>query len=182
MNSIRECVSRVTVDLQTLVWTRGKEFPTARLESRMRCIRCGSRRVVVHIEAPRTAGAAAGTVALTLLGSAAGGSRADQLSPVAPACAARANPIKSGQWRQNSPSRWIVLEAGALFRDHAGHTDPLHTHHCALVRIFSGTVSLPPPAPAKLGARPVGYARRGAAATTPGHLCIDSCPGSKGWP
>jgi hypothetical protein len=69
MKSILECVARVTVDLETLVWTRGKDFPISRLESRMRCICCGSRRVVVHIEAPRTAGAAAGTVALTLLGS-----------------------------------------------------------------------------------------------------------------
>ena len=58
MKSIRECVSRVTVDLETLVWTRGKDFPIARLESRMRCIHCGSRRVMVHIEAPRDAGAA----------------------------------------------------------------------------------------------------------------------------
>jgi hypothetical protein len=59
MKSIRECVARVTADLETLVWTRGKDFPIARLESRMWCIRCGSRRVVVHIEAPLDAGAAA---------------------------------------------------------------------------------------------------------------------------
>src|SRR5665213_348136 len=50
MKSIRECVAGVTVDLETLVWTRGKDFKIARLESRMRCIRCASRRVVVHSE------------------------------------------------------------------------------------------------------------------------------------
>lgn len=91
MKSIRECVVRVTVDLETLFWAHGKDLPIARLESRMRCIHCGSRRVVVHIEAPRTAGAAAGTIA-SVAGEPKGPERI-KLSPVAPACAARANPI-----------------------------------------------------------------------------------------
>jgi hypothetical protein len=33
MKSIRECVAGATVDLETLVWTRGKDFPIARLEA-----------------------------------------------------------------------------------------------------------------------------------------------------
>jgi hypothetical protein len=58
MKSIRAFVGRVTVDLETLVWMRGRDFPIARLGSRMRCIRCGSWRVVIHVEAPRDAGPA----------------------------------------------------------------------------------------------------------------------------
>lgn len=40
-----ECRYGGDVDLLTLVWTRGRDFPLARLESRMKCPRCGSRRV-----------------------------------------------------------------------------------------------------------------------------------------
>jgi hypothetical protein len=41
--------------LQTLVWTRGAGFPLARLESRLKCPRCGSRRVVLLFEPPSSA-------------------------------------------------------------------------------------------------------------------------------
>jgi hypothetical protein len=37
----------------TLVWTRGRGFPLSRLESRLRCPRCGSRDVVLLITIPR---------------------------------------------------------------------------------------------------------------------------------
>lgn len=47
MKSIRECHGRLDADLATLVWTRGRAFPIARLEGRMKCPRCGSRRVLI---------------------------------------------------------------------------------------------------------------------------------------
>jgi hypothetical protein len=58
MKSIRECTSRVELDLATLVWTRGRDFPIARLDSRMKCPRCGSPRVMVAFEPPPAEGRA----------------------------------------------------------------------------------------------------------------------------
>jgi hypothetical protein len=52
MKSIRECKAHVEVDLATLIWTRGRDFPVARLDTRMKCPRCGSRRVLVAFEPP----------------------------------------------------------------------------------------------------------------------------------
>ena len=52
MKRVRECVYGADLDLQTLVWTRGSDFPLARLESRLKCPRCGSRRVVLLFELP----------------------------------------------------------------------------------------------------------------------------------
>jgi hypothetical protein len=43
--SSRECSYRRELDIETLVWTRGRAFPLSRLESRLRP-RCGSRYVV----------------------------------------------------------------------------------------------------------------------------------------
>src|ERR1700719_181467 len=51
--SSRECNYRRELDMETLVWTRGRAFPLSRLESRLRCPRCGSRYVVVLYEPPR---------------------------------------------------------------------------------------------------------------------------------
>jgi hypothetical protein len=53
MKSIRECDYRRQLDLQTLVWTRGRNFPVSRLESRLMCPRCGSRRVMLLFDVPR---------------------------------------------------------------------------------------------------------------------------------
>jgi len=53
--SSRECSYRKELDMETLVWTRGRVFPLSRLESRLRCPRCGSRYVVVLYEPPRRA-------------------------------------------------------------------------------------------------------------------------------
>jgi hypothetical protein len=50
----RECLFRATLDLQTLVCTRGRAFPLARLAERLRCPRCGSRQVAVVFEPPST--------------------------------------------------------------------------------------------------------------------------------
>ena len=58
--SSRECNCRKDLDMETLVWTRGRAFPLSRLESRLRCLRCGSRNVVVLYQPPRGASAARG--------------------------------------------------------------------------------------------------------------------------
>lgn len=54
MKRIRECVYGGERDLQTLVWTRGRDFPLARLESRLKCPKCGSRRVRLAFSVPPT--------------------------------------------------------------------------------------------------------------------------------
>src|ERR1019366_3458717 len=41
--SSRECIYRKELDMETLVWTRGRTFPLSRLESRLSCPQCGSR-------------------------------------------------------------------------------------------------------------------------------------------
>lgn len=56
MKSIRACTARVEADLETLVWTRGRAFPIARLDGRMKCPRCGSLRVLVAFEPPSEPG------------------------------------------------------------------------------------------------------------------------------
>jgi hypothetical protein len=55
MKSVRECVYGGELDLQTLVWTRGNDFPLARLDSRLKCPRCGSRRVRLAFTIPPSA-------------------------------------------------------------------------------------------------------------------------------
>lgn len=52
MKSQRECSKRCTLDLETLVWTRGAAFPLSRLESRLKCPRCGSRKVALIFDVP----------------------------------------------------------------------------------------------------------------------------------
>jgi len=56
--SSRECNYRKELDMETLVWTRGRAFPLSRLESRLRCPRCGSRNVVVLYRPPSSSAAA----------------------------------------------------------------------------------------------------------------------------
>ena len=51
--SIRECIYRAPLDMQTLVWTRGPNFPLSRLESRLMCPECGSRRVSLLFDVPK---------------------------------------------------------------------------------------------------------------------------------
>jgi DNA-directed RNA polymerase subunit RPC12/RpoP len=55
MKSIRACIFQCELDMETLVCTRGRDFPLSRLESRLRCPRCGSRRVVAMYEPPTDA-------------------------------------------------------------------------------------------------------------------------------
>jgi hypothetical protein len=52
MKRKRECVYGAKLDLQTIIWTRGRDFPLARLESRMKCPACGSRRVTIMFDVP----------------------------------------------------------------------------------------------------------------------------------
>jgi hypothetical protein len=52
--SMRRCVYRKQLDLETLVCTRGPNFPISRLESRL-CPACGNRRVTVVFEPPSNA-------------------------------------------------------------------------------------------------------------------------------
>ena len=52
----RECSYRHELDVEKfLSGTRGRDFPLARLEMRLRCPRCGSRAVRVLFEPPSTA-------------------------------------------------------------------------------------------------------------------------------
>src|SRR5215207_5292905 len=46
----RDCGLRMTLDLATLVATRGRSFPVALLSERLRCPSCGCRRVSVMFE------------------------------------------------------------------------------------------------------------------------------------
>lgn len=60
MKSVRECVYGAELDLPTLVWTRGASFPLARLESRLKCPQCGSRRVRLAFIVPTERGSVRG--------------------------------------------------------------------------------------------------------------------------
>ncbi len=56
LKSIRECTAKLDADLITLIWTRGRDFPIARLEGRMKCPRCGGRQVLIAFQPPENAG------------------------------------------------------------------------------------------------------------------------------
>jgi hypothetical protein len=55
----RDCNFRRELDLETLVCTRGRAFPLGRLAERLRCPRCGCRRVAVMFGPPGGIGAVA---------------------------------------------------------------------------------------------------------------------------
>lgn len=50
MRQMRECLCRIELDLETLVWTRGEAFPLNLLESRLKCPLCSSRRVAIWFD------------------------------------------------------------------------------------------------------------------------------------
>lgn len=52
MKRVRECIESYELDLKTLVWTRGAAFPLTQLETRMKCPRCGSRKVRIMFSVP----------------------------------------------------------------------------------------------------------------------------------
>jgi hypothetical protein len=56
MKSIRECKFNAYLDLPTLLWTRGREFPLAVLGERLKCPSCGSREIGVMFLPPAGAG------------------------------------------------------------------------------------------------------------------------------
>lgn len=56
MKRRRECVYGGELDMATLLWTRGRDFPLGLLESRLRCPRCGSRRLRVAFIVPASSG------------------------------------------------------------------------------------------------------------------------------
>lgn len=55
----RPCEFRAELDLMTLVTTRGRDFPLARLAQRLRCPRCGCRDVAVLFSPNMTVNAVA---------------------------------------------------------------------------------------------------------------------------
>ena len=56
MKHRRPCGYRKYLDLETLVCTRGRDFPLARIAERLRCPRCGCRRVAVMFGPPSSYG------------------------------------------------------------------------------------------------------------------------------
>ena len=51
----RECHHSARLDMETLVWTRGRAFPLSRLNGVLKCTHCGSREVVVLYDVPSPA-------------------------------------------------------------------------------------------------------------------------------
>ena len=49
----KPCGYRKYLDLETLVCTRGRDFPLARIAERLRCPRCGCRQVSVMFSPPK---------------------------------------------------------------------------------------------------------------------------------
>jgi hypothetical protein len=54
MKHRRACDYRKVLDLETLVCTRGRDFPIAQIAQRLRCPRCGCRNVSVLFGPPKT--------------------------------------------------------------------------------------------------------------------------------
>jgi hypothetical protein len=52
MKHRQECGYRKYLDLETLVSTRGRDFPIARIAERLRCPRCGCRNISVMFNPP----------------------------------------------------------------------------------------------------------------------------------
>lgn len=50
--SMKKCDYMSELDMQTLVWAKGRGFPIGRLGSRLMCPRCGNRNVNVIFEPP----------------------------------------------------------------------------------------------------------------------------------
>jgi hypothetical protein len=50
MEQMPECHSRIVLDMETLIWTRGEKFPLDLLESCLKCPKCLSRGVAIWID------------------------------------------------------------------------------------------------------------------------------------
>jgi hypothetical protein len=55
----RECGYKQYLDMETLTCTRGRAFPIAHIADRLRCPRCGCRKMAVMFSPPNNAGIAA---------------------------------------------------------------------------------------------------------------------------
>jgi hypothetical protein len=55
MKSVRACTQNAYLDMRTLLWTRGRDFPLAILGERLKCPACGSREVAVLFIPPADA-------------------------------------------------------------------------------------------------------------------------------
>jgi hypothetical protein len=55
----RPCDYRKELELETLICTRGREFPLGLLQQRLKCPRCGCRRISVMFGPPSNGGRAA---------------------------------------------------------------------------------------------------------------------------
>jgi hypothetical protein len=53
--STAKCHHQAELNLETLVWTRGRNMPLSGLRERMMCPRCGNRRVNLVFEPPAAA-------------------------------------------------------------------------------------------------------------------------------
>ena len=53
------CGEKCDLSMETLVWTRGRALPLSRLAERLKCPRCGSRRIRLLYDIPAEPGAAA---------------------------------------------------------------------------------------------------------------------------
>jgi hypothetical protein len=60
MKTRRECHYTRELDLETLVRTRGPNFPLSSLDGRLMCPRCRSRRVIVMFQPPTASRSASG--------------------------------------------------------------------------------------------------------------------------
>jgi len=57
--SVGKCRYQAELNVETLVWTRGRNMLLTDLSARMMCPRCGNRRVSLILEPPPVAGRAA---------------------------------------------------------------------------------------------------------------------------
>jgi hypothetical protein len=67
MKTRRECHYTRELDLETLVRTRGPNFPLSSLDGRLMCPRCRSRRVIVMFQPPTASRSASGWTGITRL-------------------------------------------------------------------------------------------------------------------
>ncbi|WP_336801499.1 hypothetical protein [Kaistia sp. MMO-174] len=48
----RPCLRNIDIDMGTLLWTRGRDFPISMLPQRLKCPSCGCRQISVMFDVP----------------------------------------------------------------------------------------------------------------------------------
>jgi len=48
----RPCLKHIDLDMETLLWTRGRDFPISLLAQRLKCPACGCRQISVTFDVP----------------------------------------------------------------------------------------------------------------------------------